>query len=233
MYPEHFYEMDRILVLNAADGATLNREHIYPSRKSDLERMLDQFFSLERRLPGQRALESLKNAGYLEEIQFEDQQDFLLRSGSSPHPSWRSNDRDEWIEGVIVAESYSSMGKPFSINVMPHRDLRGSVEAVAVQIVNALESHTIARSRPETFILQGGKTTRQAVPDVISAKFEELWDGIRRLLQGAKTTPQAGPDVISAKFEELWDACSKCSTGDSDMNQFLALERQVCTAAPV
>jgi hypothetical protein len=176
---EYLYDLDRIFIRRPATDGTVNRERIYPKRKSDLERLLDQFFSIEWRLPGLEAFKSLEKDGIIKPFRFDGPGDYFLRPGFSPHSSWLASERAAWVEGTIEPEPNPATGEPFNINLTYNRSLRKSAATIAEQVAHAIETRGILRRRSETFTVCGSRITTTADRAILSVALADLWDGIR------------------------------------------------------
>jgi hypothetical protein len=93
---EHYYDLDRIIFTHDSSLYTIPEERIYPTRKSALELLLDEFITMSLMLDNQRYLrkvfEEWNRSGiiaYWLEMDAPEQNDYL-KPGSAPHNSWRS-----------------------------------------------------------------------------------------------------------------------------------------------
>ena len=175
------YNMDRIFIHNPTDRSPIERESIYPTRKSDLERLLDQFFSLERRLPAIENMHRLIDIGaFTASFEMKSPEEYYLRLGVAPDTSWQPTEKEKWMEGGIAAEPFSIAKEAMPILL---QDV-GSVQTqsdLTTQIMGALGSGRMQRDRPERFTLQASRTLSIEDARFEEARLEALWDGIRRL----------------------------------------------------
>jgi hypothetical protein len=176
------YNMDRILICNAPDGGHIDRDRIYPSRKSDLETLLDQFFSLEYRLPGWRMFNRFAHDGTFRATdQVPDPGDYYLRQNASQHPSWLASDNTKWVEGRVAEVLAPNVKASLLIDVDSVMQASESVDIIAEQIAGAIESGSLCRNKPEAFALRGEPYSETVDLTVASRALAALWDGVRRL----------------------------------------------------
>lgn len=183
-FARHTFDFDRIVFPTERDPARLNslvpERDIYPSQKSDLEVLLDQFFMLERMERGSAAFEDLRREGAVHLVVPPPSQDGIESEvfgehGLPVHASWQATRLDHWRQPAPETWIPVSSAPELLLERGDGGNLPASIRRSAAQIEEALDQ------RPD---LRGGPV-RWSLPDIAArdapARALELaWDGLRR-----------------------------------------------------
>jgi hypothetical protein len=181
-FEKHFFDFDRIVFPAERDPSVLARlipeEDIYPSQKSDLEMLLDQFFMLERAEEGRRRfLAAAPNLGHLE---FESPPDGIeaecFKPGAlSVHDSWRAELLAAWSSMAEERWQPKSTAPPCVLRYPDSESSADKIAAMAAQAIDILEQDPAMRAGPAAWTLN-----ESSIADPIPRWLELAWNGLRR-----------------------------------------------------
>lgn len=183
------YPMDKIVFPYSGYPSYPTAREIYPTDKSPLEQLLDQYFSLEQSsLSNERTrkmFEELKKggvaAGYHEWEAFPGgffAEAFLDSAKIAPSASWDSATLEAW--NVSLTEDYhEAVGPTLPLQIKAGAEVEAVRKSVAFGITQALRSNPALRSKTVNWSFTG-------LPETLSQEslYETLrpvWNGMRRL----------------------------------------------------
>ncbi|MBK7940112.1 MAG: FRG domain-containing protein [Lewinellaceae bacterium] len=186
-FEKHWFGFDRIVFpahepANAAHRP-IPEANIYPTQKSDLEILLDQYFMNELRHSGQQELSGFVPDGNT--IHYDGPPDGIEREcfgpdGLPPHDSWRITHRPEWVHPV--PEQWTEITRAPEIRVLfvagPDPVALGRV--ISVQLEHEFSKHPGIRATPLRWKLEGFDFPEPATATEIENRLALLWDGLRR-----------------------------------------------------
>jgi hypothetical protein len=172
---ERLFDMDRI-VFPIQSKPTFDAHVFYPVQKSDLERLLDQYFMIERLNKGRKTWEEMDTSA-VHTIRFDDKDvdDEVLNGPLPEHPSWAAASEQTWLEGRLAPEPYKAGPDVFDIETFFESDGRFAYQRSLSSLLLAFENGSLDRARrTELRVLARG---RPAICD----ELQRFWDGTRRL----------------------------------------------------
>lgn len=194
-YPnfEDIYDFDRIIFPNTHPLGGFRREDVYPSRKSHLEVLLDQFFMNERMIENARTREHPDN---MRVVVFDTPpgrcDPDVFPNGIPGHVSWSAPQLRPWLE--LPAESYVSAQADVSwgvtLDARDALDPRSAGRTMASAARKHISSRTDARLRLINWHVrtEAGVGFPSDFEAQVGARLARLWDGLRR-------TPASDDDV--------------------------------------
>ena len=183
---ENIYDLDRILFRHDGSFPLVTRGEMYPSRKSQLEILLDQYFDNERRIVTNKAFASMPfnwvNVGGGEAKCSPE----MLRKGRLPpvHPTWSEKNLRDWrrLKNEPLARALSETR--FTCSLHASEDVQSVVNRVSGFVLKQITATKGCRDR----------LVRWSFPvDELSSKVDNgesldvgwlvqlLWDGLRNL----------------------------------------------------
>jgi hypothetical protein len=195
-FERHNFGCDRIVFPTERNPTVLASlsavEDIYPTQKSDLEMLLDQFFMLEKMAEGTRMLEELARDGGISTLRQSPISDGIEaecfgRNGLPEHESWNRSVLTEWHQPE--REDWRPVtGAPCVHIAYPSRPCaQDRLNALQEQLAHALRRNPQLRRSPVKWMLSG---LPSGSPRVTRA-LELVWDGIRRW-------PYSPDDIVQA-----------------------------------
>jgi len=181
-FEKHYFDFDRIVFPAERDPQVLARlipkEDIYPSQKSDLETLLDQFFMLEVAEAGRRRF--LAAVPNLHHVEFESPPDGIevacFKPGALPvHESWRAEQLAAWHSMAEERWQPRSSAPTYVLSYPSSGSSADKVRTMAEQANDILEQHAGARAAPAVWTLDDASRT-----DAIPRWLELAWNGLRR-----------------------------------------------------
>src|SRR6201996_799432 len=179
---ENWYGYDRIVFTHDGQPHPIPVERIYPTRKSSLEIMLDEFFSEERTRDSEFYIREMFDQWQQKGIrvthgttEVPDEMAYL-HSGSAPHWSWSRIDPRWYFSPpqTYVAATGDAPQVEFKVARDRSADLNPSVRQA---VDNLLASHPKSRERAVRWVVTcDGEIQRQW-----SERVERVWDGMRGL----------------------------------------------------
>lgn len=178
---ELYYEFDRIIFPFSEQYKGIPLEHIYPSRKSELEILLDHYFNAEIKIEGQeRFSKFIKENNISQHIIPSLSFNHLLKSNIS-HSSWNSNLFNDWL--FNVDEEYSNALLSNTIEI--HFDFNKSIGEEIQEIINELSIHfekkSIGRNSSLTFKIVAKPKLSKKLTRIVTTSCSRIWDGTRNL----------------------------------------------------
>jgi hypothetical protein len=174
---EEIYDLDRIVFPHTGELPTVSHEMIYPSRKSELEILLDQFFMNEQLITGTRnAMANLTNLRVLtlEPPGVFGDSDLLRESPPPLLDSWKDVVLKPWI--APDAETFHDSYTQFAMEIDDDRATTAAQlgDVTREKVTGLLSGTPSIRAKSLRFTLKSDE--RLSLPFL-----ERLWDGLRRL----------------------------------------------------
>lgn len=175
------YDIDRIIFPHSSGATSLERNYAYPDRKSDLERLLDQFFMLEKLRVGTEYIHQ-QFPNRIISLETEGDSDPDLVAGEIPeHPSWVKAKASKWLEGRIEPESYGSVSKEYAV-VVPEQVPKGEVRGYLCSLLQQdLAAGILPRAGMSSFRIELPASVGSYSKDMAADGLHQIWDGMRRL----------------------------------------------------
>lgn len=196
-FERRVFDFDRIVFPTERDPAVLEglipEEDIYPTQKSDLEILLDQFFMLERMKEGSRRTDELS---MITKIQWEAPSNGIEHecfgpSGLPVHESWEPGRLAEWLSPENERWSRRSAAPKTTIRYPSIGESPTKVQVMKDQICAAFAEDSELRRGPVSWILVDASA---AVP--LTRWIELAWDGLRRWPCSSTDIAQALATVV-------------------------------------
>lgn len=227
---EQIYDLDRILFPYTGPMSAPAPDQIYPTRKSQLEVLLDQYFMNERLIAGTRHLYDM---GILEQftrivadnpVQWDT--DLLSVPEPSRLPSWHADNLRPWLSPhrerypTVRTDLRIELGAPAQPgNPIQLRD------SIRMEVQAGLISTPEIRSRLVHWVVRTETSHPAQEPDAfLSAALERLWDGLRVLpysdaeiaasLANCVALAFANRTVPDARGAEPWERAATALFGD-------------------
>ncbi len=180
---EHIYDFDRILFPNTHVFRHIRRDDVYPSRKSHLEVLLDQYFMNEQMIEGERNWNSEGITQILIEAPKEGCDPEVYPNGLPEHSSWSDIAIRPWLELRAEYFDKASTTIDFRLRVQDPRNVTHIAKSVADQLLRDLFALPGIRNKLVGWNIE--IMTDHGLPqDFVSRlapKLAQLWDGLRRL----------------------------------------------------
>lgn len=191
-FERHTFGFDRIIFPTERDPSVLERliprQDIYPTQKSDLEILLDQFFMLERMAEGSKAAAQgdwtrVRLEGPVDGIEAE----CFDERGLPVHQSWDRARLVDWLD--VEREDWIPASAAPEVSVQ-YPSANGSPEKIDVlrrQILESLTTHPSLRKGPVKWLLIGAPGE---IAPIVRA-MDLVWDGVRRWPYDSNDVAQA------------------------------------------
>ncbi|KAA3610675.1 MAG: FRG domain-containing protein [Calditrichaeota bacterium] len=183
-FEQHTFGFDRIVFPTERDPNVLSQlmpvHDIYPTQKSDLEILLDQFFMLEKMAEGTRAINEIARSHNLATYHQDPVPDGIEAECFGPiglpiHESWDSSRLTEWL--TPAREEWQPISSAPSVEILyPDGSHLEKIQNIRDQIVELIIKTPKLRHGPVKWILHGIPSDSH---QIIRA-MELLWDGLRR-----------------------------------------------------
>ena len=171
---EDFLSVTKILFPFEKGGNQHLRNKVYPSRKSILEILLDQYFNSEEVY---RFHQTVKQFEDLKKYHLDDDYSEVrekLKSELNVHPSWNESNIKEWRE--IRKEKIPNFSKKITVNVKYNSDLSIFRDEIYDQIFQGLSNIEEVKSKLINWNLERVGDKRLS----ISTRYiNKIWDGLR------------------------------------------------------
>jgi len=181
---ERYSPVDRILF--AHDGTTLEllEDEIYPTRKSPLEELLDEFFTEEAMSEGMQAARTwaakwvARGQGIWQTLERPRSSEWL-RPGADVHASWRSIPAG-WLAYAheVLAEARDGTAADVAFDPRIPSEAR---QRTAGAVRRVLDERPDARRRAIDWRLTPAVTVPGAWVARVQRAVQRVWDGVRRL----------------------------------------------------
>lgn len=184
-FERHTFDFDRIVFPTERDPSVLSElipvEDIYPTQKSDLEVLLDQFFMLEKMQIGADAIAPMIQSGQITvhcQAPIPDgiEAECFGSDGLPVHASWARSRLSDWL--APANERWIPISTAPSVHVKYPRDgeSRTRIDVLQRQINKSITDYSALRAGPICWALTGvpGDAAR------ITRVLELVWDGLRR-----------------------------------------------------
>jgi hypothetical protein len=182
---EHIYDLDRIVFRYTGPVTTITPDDVYPKRKSQLEILLDQYFTTERMRQGNEEMAHNIAAGLLSVHDFtrEERYDPDLLPGGPPPPaaSWHPDVLARWLAAEPEHYWKARSAAPIYIELEVVSDGDDLIrENVNAQILKRLAAHGDIRAELLNWRVQVTGWP-DGVKDRVGDALRKLWDGVRVL----------------------------------------------------
>ena len=178
---ENFYDFDRILFPFEKSYTEIIEKEIYPQRKSELEINLDHYFSVERRLEGQKRLEQLVRDTKMPTTTLGPlKYDHLLLTKDA-HRSWDIENTKVW--NFSLSDNWKGLKETIRVDLKFDSDME--VNALLAEFCQLLEewfkNNQIQRSTPLEFNISSNPNLEVELLKNINRSCTRIWDGTRNL----------------------------------------------------
>lgn len=183
-FERHAFDFDYIVFPTERNPAVLSKlipfEDIYPSQKSDLETLLDQYFMRERMVEGKKIINDIAKWNRIEIHQHELARneitaEYFKPTGLPVHDSWGAAASPEWR--FPKPENWSAISKSPAVEIQ-YKDINESHEKIQFLYGQFLSKLAFERNTngPITWIVHGAPIDKRP----ISRSLQLVWDGLRR-----------------------------------------------------
>jgi FRG domain len=177
---EMLYDFDRIYFPRTHPYTAIREEEIYPTRKSHLEILLDQYFMNEKLLEkhwevkgATRIVIELPQQGSYTEV---------FSNGIPRHSSWSEDVLRGWIAPFQEKLGSARTAVNFHIDVTHPDGPERTVQRVADQLLRDLMSFTDIRKKLVNWVIESrGDLLPPKITMNLPLRLNRLWDGLRRL----------------------------------------------------
>jgi len=177
----HFYDMDRIFFPLTHRFLGVKRDDIYPSRKSQLEILIDQFFMNEKMLAFDEShISNFRTVNV--QVEWDDSDREVYPKGIPDHSSWKFEENQGWLSPK--PEKYFSAISQEVVRIRIDSELPLEVSAsVADQIINEIVEFPEMRHKLVVWEVDADNSLLypEAFSTDLASKLNRLWDGIRGL----------------------------------------------------
>ena len=180
---EHIYDFDRIFFPYTGLVSGINKEDIYPIRKSQLEILLDQYFMNELLIEGEKSLPPNLNWITMSKVEEKCSKDLCLNGNPPPILSswdnnniapWLIHDNEEYLKTICDEIWEITVNLDENLNLMKHNILN--------YLKMKLNTNPNARNRLINWSIRiVGVQMRKSGENKIAALINRLWDGLRKL----------------------------------------------------
>lgn len=184
-FERHTFGFDRIVFPTERDPSVLARlipvEDIYPTQKSDLEVLLDQFFMLEKMEEGSKAVQEAARAGHIVIHRQESVPDGIEAECFGPtglplHESWESPRLDAWLRPQDEDWQPVSQAPSVSLPCPSASPSQKGIRILQREIDEGILSQRELRACPLRWTVHGLSDSSGR----IARALELVWDGLRR-----------------------------------------------------
>jgi hypothetical protein len=181
---EKAYRFDRIF-FPPSDVPPFPLEDIYPKRKSDLEKMLDQWFMLEEMRKGNEHLAQMRQSMPVGMVKMDtaSEADQFFSGPLQPHASWK-NLSDQWTD-TVASESYRSVltSQAVDIDMRPMFERPGNAAGQRARLQPILAEFLRRNPDSRKRLVRWRFLVPMAPPvaELCAGGAEALWDGMRGL----------------------------------------------------
>jgi len=185
---EQIYNVDRILFPYTQAASRPTRDEIYPTRKSHLEVLLDQYFMIEKLRAGDRYIQQQIARGnwsvhmlHLKRKQRWDPE-LVVLDGPPKLDSWHSSTLRPWLSPEPERYSHVRSEDRFSIVVPASFDDAASREGFRNEIEGRLANLASRRASLISWSIEmPAAATSRVSASSLSNRIARLWDGVRVL----------------------------------------------------
>lgn len=178
---EQYYNFDRITFPFTTPFSQIDRKDIYPTRKSELEIILDYYFDTEKRIGNHNRLVKLYKELNIPITTIPKHNQFEILEKKEIHKSWYSYTYRKWKHSFI--ESWKATKKEKTINIsIPLKISKNKfIEDVKSIIFENINNKAIDRTTPLNFELNVKSKLSKKNARIISSNCKNIWDGTRNL----------------------------------------------------
>jgi hypothetical protein len=186
-FEKKWYEFDRIIFpsVEKTEGM-IPKEDVYPTQKSDLEILLDQYFMLEQMQEGRKNFDLLTEYSTITKYKIESSVDGIQWECFKPelffeHSSWDNAQIKNWTE--LLPEDWTEISKAHLIvldyppNIEDPKRLR---KLISEQLSIKFSQITGVRKLPLKWKLQNSPLSKSEEIERVEGAMAMLWDGLRR-----------------------------------------------------
>lgn len=177
----NLYSFDKIIFPYTKPFDKIKLEEIYPSKKSELEILLDQFFNSERRLEGAKRLEkfNLENNFPSYHLQPSDISDYI--NDSTTHCSWESEEYKEWL--YLFNEKWNNIRTTYNFQVHFNykTSLKEQFNLIKSKLTIFFYKNDIQRGAEILFSVTTFPKSSLKILKRINKSCSRIWDGMRNL----------------------------------------------------
>jgi hypothetical protein len=175
---EEYYKFDRIIFPFNKRYNTLSKKDIYPSHKSELELLMDQFFELENRLVREKRFQD-----FITEIGIEPTKLPPLRISQffkklKVHKSWRRKSCKVWEFSFVEYWEKSEIRKNIKFTI---KENEVKPQRVKELIESGFKRLTISKESKVGFDISIGFSERKKIQNHLNRNCSILWNGCRNL----------------------------------------------------
>ena len=178
---EFYYDFDKIIFPFEEQYKEIETENIYPKRKSELEILLDHYFSTELKLEGQKRLENFIKETKILHTKLPPFSFTHLLKNDKIHSSWQTNLFNEWVFKIDEEWSVSNEINMIEIHFTFKIPINEQIQIIAKELSLAFDKEKIKRNSLLKFeIISKPKLSKKLAKTIINSCMR-IWDGTRNL----------------------------------------------------
>jgi hypothetical protein len=202
---EFFYDFDRIVFPYSEPYNVINKNQIYPKRKSELEQMLDQYFNMEGRIEGAERFRRMAESINMPVVEVGPLKYNEYFKRKQKHRSWRSEEFKAW--DFPLKEQWS--GRLKSIRLQFDFDYELPIQSIASnihkQIVGFFRKRKVGRETHINFSIKTNANIGKKELNLVNRSCSRVWEGMRHLPYSDDEIIKVIIDVvITSVFKEIY-----------------------------
>jgi FRG domain. len=178
---EQFYDFDRIVFPFTEPYTKIEKEHIYPEKKSELEILLDHYFSSEKRIEGQKRFKDFAAEVNMNQIEYSLSDVDVYLKKKQIHSSWHSNEFENWI--FKIEENWSNLNSVEEITI--NFSFKNNIDNQIALIIDELSLKFIEKQIKRNDVLDFNIISKPRLSNKLAKQVNKsctrIWDGTRNL----------------------------------------------------
>jgi hypothetical protein len=172
---EHIYDFDRIIFPSGSLENQINKNEIYPNRKSQLEILLDKYFMQSKLDEDHRIVIEGHNSWSVISVEFNGLDDFKPDPDVFKNDEWSLNDTGNWLQHQVESYDCTVNVKGLTLYNSVFSSSGNSFSSLESYFCNILNSSKNIRNTACNWMFEENK--RNGFTEFLN----RLWDGVRLL----------------------------------------------------
>jgi len=178
---EKIYDFDRIIFPFTVSYVRIEKEHIYPENKSELEILLDHYFNAEKRFEGQKRFDEFVKETNMEKtvLSFPDVDPYLKKK--QIHQSWKSKEYEKWTYNVTEEWNNLKAIEIIPIKFSSKNRINNQITLIVDELLLLFSTKQIQRNNLLDFEIISDSKLSSKIVSTVNKSCTRIWDGTRNL----------------------------------------------------
>lgn len=178
---EQIYDFDRIVFPFTEAYTRIEKEHIYPEKKSELEILLDHYFNSEKKIEGERRFRKFADEVNMNMIELPSFDSNIYLKKKEFHSSWHSPEYNKWLYKVNEKLGNLDHSEELFINFSYNINIHEQISKISQNLTMSFNDKEIKRNNSLKFNIISDLELSKKLVEQVNRSCCRIWDGTRNL----------------------------------------------------